>query len=911
MTPLVDPTPIDLLILTAANPAQARAARAHLAGRPIPAHRAIVLPDPQGKRIGSGGSTILALHAADGAVDLATARVLILHSGGDSRRLPAYAAQGKIFAPSPLAGSLPGRTLLDDILADLAPLVPKGHAVVASGDVYLNLAHTPPDLSGPGVIGVALPSPPERGTRHGVYIATAAGRVKNFLQKPTLAELRRHRAITDGRVLVDTGVFSFSARAATTLITASTGPLLRALSRGEASLDLYRHVPDALLGRTNSPGSPLLRTLMTRLAFTPFHARTAHNASFVHIGTTREAIDLFTRDSRVTTIACITPIVPPRRGRATAESCLSPSPLTLAPHSLVVNLPDTPLPPIRTQRGFGLVMLPIGPADWTCVRFGIDDDFKSPIGTAAHSHHSILANLARLIAAERMSASALHASDEPDRSLWTARVWSIGTAKQSLADTDFLQHHDNPPHHWQKAQRVSLRDLLHRVNHTRLRNHRDTAHTSSLAAHLAADPTPTRRAALLVAVTETPHALANHPSLPNPRAAMEAAFRAVSSSVATPEPPRQSHAAKVPASILVTCPARIDLAGGWTDTPPICTDLGGLVLNAAIALDDAHPIRVLVRPSATPGLSVSSTDLRRSTRLTKPPAPGTTPDPSRWETLPVAALQLTGLLPDHGSVAAHLGSRIGAPGLDITLASALPKGSGLGGSSILGAALLAALARLTGPALSRDALIRLTSALEQRMSTGGGWQDQAGAILPGVKRLETRPGPNQAPRHTPIDVRTTLTSPDIAPRLLLYYTGQRRLARNILRGVVLRYLRREPHALRTLARLREGAASMHDALHRNDLDAFAAALNEYWVLKQSLDPASSNDLIRGILASVAPHLSAASLPGAGGGGFILMLAKSARHATRIRDVLSARPPNAAARFHAFSIDTRGLSLATT
>ena len=33
------------------------------------------------------------------------------------------------------------------------------------------------------------------------------------------------------------------------------------------------------------------------------------------------------------------------------------------------------------------------------------------------------------------------------------------------------------------------------------------------------------------------------------------------------------------------CPARIDLAGGWSDTPPICYELGGSVVNLAIMLD--------------------------------------------------------------------------------------------------------------------------------------------------------------------------------------------------------------------------------------------------------------------------------------------------------------------------------------
>lgn len=33
------------------------------------------------------------------------------------------------------------------------------------------------------------------------------------------------------------------------------------------------------------------------------------------------------------------------------------------------------------------------------------------------------------------------------------------------------------------------------------------------------------------------------------------------------------------------CPARMDLFGGWTDTPPICYELGGSVINIAVLVD--------------------------------------------------------------------------------------------------------------------------------------------------------------------------------------------------------------------------------------------------------------------------------------------------------------------------------------
>ena len=42
--------------------------------------------------------------------------------------------------------------------------------------------------------------------------------------------------------------------------------------------------------------------------------------------------------------------------------------------------------------------------------------------------------------------------------------------------------------------------------------------------------------------------------------------------------------------VVARCPARLDLAGGWTDTPPICYEMGGKVVDLAIQVDHKKPI---------------------------------------------------------------------------------------------------------------------------------------------------------------------------------------------------------------------------------------------------------------------------------------------------------------------------------
>ncbi len=111
----------DLCVLTASDRNQAEMMRRQLdwrRGRGLlpAATRFHVIADPGGRRIGSGGATLRILAALSqpaerlaeldpdsdllGLAEAATdrQRTLIIHSGGDSRRLPHCSAVGKLFA---------------------------------------------------------------------------------------------------------------------------------------------------------------------------------------------------------------------------------------------------------------------------------------------------------------------------------------------------------------------------------------------------------------------------------------------------------------------------------------------------------------------------------------------------------------------------------------------------------------------------------------------------------------------------------------------------------------------------------------------------------------------------------------------------------------------------------------------
>jgi len=221
--------------------------------------------------------------------------------------------------------------------------------------------------------------------------------------------------------------------------------------------------------------------------------------------------------------------------------------------------------------------------------------------------------------------------------------------------------------------------------------------------------------------------------------------------------------------------------------------------------------------------------------------------------------------------------------------------------------MLACLARVLDEPVSQEALIARTSNLEQVMTTGGGWQDQVGGITPGVKLIRTEPGPRQTPglHWIPFDMSPAGA---LKPRLLLYYTGYTRIAKRILQHVVARFLSRDPEAIAIIQRLKEEAERMERDLAAGDVDAFGRGVECYWELKKALDPGSTNEKIEALLAPLSKYLTGKLLPGAGGGGFVFMVARDPECAMRIRQILGKNPPNVLSRFFDFDVDPKGLSV---
>ncbi len=928
----------DLVVLTVANAVQQRFAQRELARRQeqelLPAGCAhLVVPDPRGARVGSGGSTLLVLAQLarrDGA--FAGRRVLVIHSGGDSRRLPAFSARGKIWAPMDRGGQGPDRApaLFDIILGELGriALPAAGGVVVASGDAALRLkderitrrtrngSAAAGGLAARGATVMAFPAGFERARRHGVFTLGAGGRVRCALQKPDRAAARAAGAVRrDGTLLVDSGIFHFPPAACTALLQAAgarardgqarAGSLLADLALGRANLDLYGEIASAMSAREHvdsflerfapAETAPRRRAQLRRFFVhahrVALHAAPLRAGRFLHLGSSREWVER---------IGSTEP------ERIFGEWIGASQALMAAPGTLRLRAVEGAPRVIREillSADCCLAAVPVGARSWCVAPHGIDDDCK----TTAQAGGTIAGRpLAALPQRTGVSVRAIWGTHP--HTLWHARIFPAGDAARGATAARWILTGSNAPVGWRRMQRLSFADLMHRANADRMADEvaRDAAHELAAILALAAPGLARqgkhREAARFYAVawrTATRAGLTHIAGAGTDRArahALSEVGHAVSSQPVWPALVK-GFGVRPDQAVWASSPVRIDLAGGWTDTPPLCNDHGGTVVNAAITLAGTHPVQAMAKVVEEPAVTIHSVDAGRTQVCRTTAQLLDHHDPRDWAALPKAALILSGLVPRDAAIDLQRHLKRAGGGLAITLFSAVPRGSGLGTSSILGATLLAALGRVAGRLPHAQALAEQASVMEQLISTRGGWQDQVGGLVGGIKITRTRPGLRQSPRVQPIAV----------PHAAL--AEQRRMAKDILETVVLRYLSGERSMERARIELTTGAEAMATALRQGDLETFAERLAEYWRLKRVVDPASTNAAIESVIAPVSRHLTTWSLAGAGGGGFALLLARSASAAARVRTALERDPPDPLSRVFPFEVDPGGLRLA--
>ncbi|KAK1330581.1 hypothetical protein QTO34_010776, partial [Cnephaeus nilssonii] len=342
--------------------------------------------------------------------------------------------------------------------------------------------------------------------------------------------------------------------------------------------------------------------------------------------------------------------------------------------------------------------------------------------------------------------------------------------------------------------------------------------------------------------------------------------------------------------VVAECPARVDFSGGWSDTPPLAYELGGAVLGLAVRVDGRRPIGARARRIWEPELWLAVGPRRDEMAMRivcrsledlkdycQPHAPGA---------LLKAAFICAGIVHVRSklSLSEQLLRTFGG-GFELHTWSELPHGSGLGTSSILAGTALAALQRAAGRKVSREALIHAVLHLEQVLTTGGGWQDQVGGLMPGIKVGRSRA---QLPLKVEVE---EVTVPEgfvqtLNDHLLLVYTGKTRLARNLLQDVLRSWYARLPAVVQNAHSLVRHTEECAKAFHQGSLPLLGQCLTLYWEQKKLMAPGCEPLAVRRMMDVLAPHVYGQSLAGAGGGGFLYLLTKEPKQKEALEAVLA-------------------------
>ena len=331
---------------------------------------------------------------------------------------------------------------------------------------------------------------------------------------------------------------------------------------------------------------------------------------------------------------------------------------------------------------------------------------------------------------------------------------------------------------------------------------------------------------------------------------------------------------------------------------------GGKVVNLAVDLNGQPPIQVFAKFAIKPKIIMRSIDLGRELTVKTYEELQTYNLIGDAFSIPKAALCLCGFTSSSGFDSLEEQLKDFGGGIEITLLSVIPKGSGLGTSSILAAAILKTLSQMCSLGWDDYEVSRQTLVLEQMLTTGGGWQDQVGGIFQGLKLIETTSGFKQYPRIKWLS-DTIFTNPEFKQNILLYYTGITRVAKNILAEIVTGMFVNSSKHLQTLDKIYANVENMYEALQLNKWDCVIDALNKSWQLNQKLDSGTNPPEVSEMIGTIQDDVAALKLLGAGGGGYILIFAKDTNSAMNIRRKLSKNRPNDNARFVDFSVSKIG------
>ena len=917
--------------------------------------------DPVGKKLGSGGGTTWLLEAChnewspetDIVQWLGKEKRILLHAGGQSRRLPGYAPSGKVLTPIPVFRWARGQRIDQNLLSLQLPLyerimnvAPEGlHTLIASGDVYIRAGKLQqiPDAD---VVCYGLWVDPSLAKNHGVFVSSREkpDELDFMLQKPsiqTMAELLRTHLF-----LMDIGIWLLSDKAVELLMKRS--------HKGSdiINYDLYSEFGCSLGAHPTIEDEELSKL---KVAILPLQ-----DGEFYHYGTSREmisstvAIQNLVYDQRAIMHIGVKPHpsifiqnahkeIPFTNDNHNVwiENSYIGKNWTLSNRNIITGVPSNDWS-VSVAEGICVDVVPVNDADYVLRPYGFNDAFRGPLTDSS------VAYLERPVT-EWLELHGLSADEiELNHDLQASRIfpvtdnvdemgkmlsWMIAYSKEEI--DRFAAGGEL----WKKSKKMSADEIssfsnLHRLDAQRrslmaenldvlAQNHRQSVfyqadlqdmaekyveHRLGLPSELDSSESLLKRISdkMFRSRVET---LRGEDGTNNRTQAFELLQEGLTSNVlANKQTPKMS----VYADQIVwgRSPVRIDIAGGWTDTPPYCLTNGGNVVNLAIELNGQPPLQTYVKPSKEYKIVLRSIDLGAMEEVRTFDELADFAKVGSPFSIPKAALCLAGFHPRFSAVSETTLERqlqMFGCGIEVTLLSAIPAGSGLGTSSILASTVLGAVSDFCGLNWDKAEICNRTLVLEQLLTTGGGWQDQYGGVLSGIKLLRTQSGFDQTP-----EVRwlpdTLYTDPDYSPLHLLYYTGITRTAKHILAEIVQGMFLSDNQRLELLREMKEHTMDLYHSVLAGNFDELGRLVAKTWRQNQLLDSGTNPESVKAITRLIDDYCLGYKLPGAGGGGYLYMIAKDHEAAARIKAVLNVNQPNSCARFVDMTLSKTGLQI---
>jgi D-glycero-alpha-D-manno-heptose-7-phosphate kinase len=303
---------------------------------------------------------------------------------------------------------------------------------------------------------------------------------------------------------------------------------------------------------------------------------------------------------------------------------------------------------------------------------------------------------------------------------------------------------------------------------------------------------------------------------------------------------------------------RIGFFGGGTDVSPYAEEHGGKVLNCTINLF----VRCSLRPSTTPGITIHSLDLEEISRQVV----GHTWD-GRLD-LPQAVLNAVHDGNGRDLAANYERHNTQPAGVEITMFSDAPPGSGLGSSSALVVSMLKLLDAAYGITTDPHNLAELAYRIERvDLQIPGGRQDQYAAAFGGMCVYHFGQGR--------VIVEPVLTNPaallELESSLMLGYIGDRRLLQyHLMNDQVKRLV--EGDTLRLHDETKAFVDESTRLLRALRIDDFGRLLHEAWEVKKAFSPHIAPPIVEEVYTLARKHGAwGGKITGAGGGGFMVFV----------------------------------------